>query len=270
MGLLLDWLKLPETKNHHDLDSISTSLLHADIIKKKKFLRRLYVDFYRSLIEPLHLNDKNSLIIELGSGGGFLKEIYPGVVTSDIKKMPMIDRQFSATDMPFEDGSVDAFVGQNILHHINDMPTFLWEMNRCLKANGQAIFIEPANTHWGRFVYQHFHHEMFEPNAGWTFEQTGPLSGGNGALPWIVFCRDRERFIKEFPSLQITSVTAHTPFRYLLSGGVSMKQLVPNFLYGTISLLERLLGPLNNGLGMFITIQIKKTISDDYNRAAVR
>jgi hypothetical protein len=35
--------------------------------------------------------------------------------------------------------------------------------------------------------------------ADWSFPAVGPLSGANGALPWILFERDRARFEREFP-----------------------------------------------------------------------
>ncbi|MBK8443443.1 MAG: hypothetical protein IPL35_08515 [Sphingobacteriales bacterium] len=54
---------------------------------------------------------------------------------------------------------------------------------------------EPANTAWGRFFYQNFHHEPFQPEAAsWEIPSTGPLSGANGALPWIIFKRDIDLF----------------------------------------------------------------------------
>lgn len=38
------WLKLPETRNIRDLGDPSMTLLHAKLIQKKAFLRRLYDD----------------------------------------------------------------------------------------------------------------------------------------------------------------------------------------------------------------------------------
>jgi hypothetical protein len=118
---------------------------------------------------------------------------------------------------------------------------------------------EPANSTWGRFIYTRFHHEPFEPEAKeWKIPSTGPLSGANGALPWIMFERDRERFEKEFPRLKIKSVRYHTPLRYLLSGGVSLKSLVPGFSFGLVSLLEKILRIFGKDFSMFMTIELEK------------
>jgi len=118
--------------------------------------------------------------------------------------------------------------------------------------------VEPANTVWGRWVHQHTHHEPFEPERGWAFESSGPLSGANGALPWIVFERDRAQFDAEFPLLRVERVEYHTPVRYLLSGGVSMRQLVPDWSFGVLTWCERMLAPLNRWLGMFMTVHVRK------------
>jgi SAM-dependent methyltransferase len=160
--------------------------------------------------------------------------------------------------MPFENGGVDAFFMVDVLHHIADSRAFFREALRCLKVCGKVIMIEPANTLWSRFIYKNFHHEQFDPEGKWGLEETGPLSQGNGAIPWIIFCRDRTIFEREFPSLRIVSMRNHTPLRYLLSGGLTLRQLVPSFTYPFVKAVEYLLSPLNNWLGMFQTIKLEK------------
>ena len=118
--------------------------------------------------------------------------------------------------------------------------------------------IEPANTSWGRFIYKNFHHEPFEPDGSWDFASAGPLSSANGAIPWIVFCRDRRRFEEEFPAFAIEAVSFHTPLRYLLSGGLSFRQLLPSFMDPVINAVEWGLMPLNRLIGMFMTIELRK------------
>jgi hypothetical protein len=46
--------------------------------------------------------------IELGSGSGFIKDVIPSVITSEILEIPSVDMIVSAMEMPFEDQSVDA------------------------------------------------------------------------------------------------------------------------------------------------------------------
>lgn len=258
MGVF-DWLRLPETRGVSDLDDPATTLLHARIVRKKGFLRRLYFDFYDQFRKSVPHNARAKLLVELGSGGGFIKEVIPNVITSDIIDLPHVDRRFSALDMPFEDGSVDAIFMIDVLHHLPDARAFFAEACRCLKTGGKLVMIEPANTCWSRFIFQNFHHEPFDPSGKWGVESKGPLSSANGAIPWIIFYRDRAQFEREFPSLRIIRLRPHTPLRYLISGGFRTRQLLPSFGYNPVKALEAALSPFENHLGMFLTIELEKT-----------
>ena len=270
----IDWLKLPETMCIEDLDDPATTFLHAEIIQKKPFLKKLYIDFYKQF-EKAVSDSKDKVLVELGSGGGFIKEVINNVITSDVLELPNVDKVFSALDMPFEETSVDAFFMFNVLHHITEPRAFFREALRCLKVVGRVVMIEPANTLWSRFIYKNFHHEAFDtqapewccrgqakrelgPRKAGTLQESGPLSGGNGALAWIIFWRDRKIFESEFPSLRIVRMRNHTPLRYLLSGGLTLRQLVPSFSYPAIKAIEYTLPPINDLLGMFQTIELEK------------
>lgn len=255
---LIEWLKEPQTRDIGDLDDPATTVLHAEIVQKKAFLRRLYVDFYLELRRNVP-DYANKVLVELSSGGGFMKEVIGNVITSDILELPHVDKVFSVLEMPFEEQSVDGFLMIDVLHHIVEPRAFFQEALRCLKPSGRIVMIEPANTLWSRFIYKNFHHERFETTASWELEKAGPLSEANGAIPWIIFSRDRKIFEDEFPSLRVLEVKNHTPIRYLLSGGLTLRQLVPSFCYPIVKGMEFVLTPLNNVLGMFETIVLEKT-----------
>jgi len=255
---VIEWLKLPQTRGIENRDDPAVTILHARIIQKKPFLKRLYIDFYKQFHRAVSDPEKK-VLVELGSGGGFIKKVIGNVITSDILELPNVDRVFSALNMPFEQASVDAFFMVDVLHHIIDPRRFFTEALRCLKIGGKIVMIEPANTCWSRFIYENFHHELFDTQAGWELTgRQGPLSQGNGALPWIIFTRDRKIFEKEFPSLRIVSIRNHTPLRYLLSGGLSLRQLVPSFTYPAVKAMEYVLFPVRDLLGMFQTIELEK------------
>ena len=255
----LDMLKLPEDDKMGEIGDAAVTLLHGEILQRKPFLKNLYLDFYIILKHAIDVDGyANPKIVELGSGSGFIKDIIPSVITSEILDLPSVDMIFSAMAMPFEDRSVDAFIMIDVLHHIPDVRAFFREAGRCLKPGGRLVMIEPGNTVWGRFVYQNFHHETFDPKAGWGFESKGPLSTANGAIPWIVFHRDRAMFLEQYPDFKIIKTQFHTPFRYLLSGGFTLRQLMPSWSYGVVKAFERLLTPLNRWIGMFETIVVEK------------
>ncbi|MBE9178296.1 class I SAM-dependent methyltransferase [Oculatella sp. LEGE 06141] len=254
---VLTWLKLPEASRVQDLDDPNNVYIIRKIIQRKPFLHKTYRSFYKELLSKARTTPTDGEFIELGSGAGFLKTLAPRITTSDILPYEGVDKVFSALDIPFEDDSVSAFMMIDVMHHVKDSRQFLNEMQRCLKVGGKIVMIEPANTIFSKFIYTHFHHEPFETRAGWGFEEGGPLSGANMAIPWIVFCRDRQIFFSEFPNLRLCSVRLHTPFRYLCSGGLSIRQLLPSWMYPLVQVVEKLLSPFNSYLGMFMTIELE-------------
>jgi len=254
---LFDWLKCPKNKFAEGQDDRAVTIAHARILQEKPFLKKLYTDFYKELKNAVSDSDKKT-IVELGSGGGFIKQIIPNAITSDVLDVPNVDKIFSACRMPFADSSVDAFVMFDVLHHIPQPKEFFREALRCLKIDGQIVMIEPANTLWGRFIYKNFHHESFDTKASWNLGAGGPVLNGNGAIPWIIFYRDRKIFESEFPTLKIVLMHCHTPLRYLFSGGFTLRQLAPSWMYGFIKGFEIVLSPLNGMIGMFQTVELKK------------
>lgn len=242
-----------------DLDSPERTIAHQKIIREKYFLRKLYEEWY-NVFSGIQSQLPEGKMIELGSGGGFLKEILPSVLCTDILELPSNDLTFSALEMPFADNELSAIFMIDTFHHIPDSKLFLSEAKRVLKKDGMIIMIEPANSFWGRFIYKNFHHEPFDPNGNWKIPSSGPLSGANGALPWIVFERDFEKFNRDFPCFQIEEIRYHTPLMYLISGGVSFKQIFPNFLFLVFRNIDKLLSAISGQLSMFVTIKIRKVL----------
>jgi len=254
----MTFFKLTELDQIESLDDPQVSLMHREIILKKVFLKKLYLDWYKTF-QYWALNVPDGKLLEIGSGGGFLKDVIPEVITSDIFDLPHCDMAFTAEKMPFEDDSLSCIFMIDVLHHIPDCNQFFTEAARTLKKGGKAVFIEPANSLWAKLFWINFHHEPYSPEAkDWSFPTTGPLSGSNIALPWIIFERDLSKFKEQFPNLKLRSLQYHTPFTYLLSGGVSFKSFLPGWTFEFCRGLERLLSPLNRQIGMFQTIVIEK------------
>src|SRR3989338_7870841 len=132
----IDLLKLAETKEIKDLDDSLTINIHKAIIQKKPFLKKLYLDFYREFKDTLKDLPKGE-IVEIGSGAGFLKEVIPEVITSDIFPSQYTDKVFDATKLPFNDNSVSVFFLLDVLHHIDDLFLFFKEAKRCLLRGGK-------------------------------------------------------------------------------------------------------------------------------------
>ena len=253
----IDFLKIPHVKNMGDCDDRSLTLLHREILLQNRFLWKVYQTFYRELMS--HVPEfVTKRLVELGSGAGFIKTLYPSVQTSDILDLPDLDMTFDGCKMPFEDAELDGILMINVLHHIKDVDLFFCEANRVLKKLGRIVMIEPANTVWGRFIYTRFHHEIFDPSADWHVDGTRPLLDANDALAWIIFERDREQFVQKYPALKIIRCYCHTPISYLLSGGFSLKQLLPGWMYGVIRASEQVIRFSNRWTGMFQTVVLEK------------
>lgn len=242
----------------YELDDPRASLEHRDIILNKPYLKRLYKSWYKLMLDALPEPSSENKVVELGSGGGFLKEINPQIITSDIQPLEHVDLVINAEKLPFKDQELSGMLMLNVFHHIPNPALFLKEAERTLRIGGKIVMIEPANSLLARFIYQHFHHEPFLPDAGMTIEAGNPMSNSNQALPYIYFEREKDYFSKEFPKLKVARIKYHTPFLYILSGGVSRTALLPVWSYQLVQLLERLFQPLSFLLGLFCFVEIEK------------
>ena len=220
-----------------DIDDPDTTALRLQIIQSKPFLRKLYEEWYQRIATCYSTGAK---VLELGSGAGFLKSLMPNLITSELFPTPGVELVIDAQSIALSDASLDGIVMTDVLHHLPDCNSFFLEATRVIRVGGQIVMIEPWNSSWSRWVYTHLHHEPFEPNApDWRIPSSGPLSGANGALPWIIFKRDLTYFEEQNPKLRLVSITQFMPFAYLLSGGVSFRSFFPGWLYPFIRYLEQ-------------------------------
>jgi SAM-dependent methyltransferase len=250
------WLQHPLTRGL-DLDDPRTTALRRRIIAEKPFLRRIYAEWYESIAAALPPSP--GAVLELGAGAGFLIEYVPDLIASDIMSCPDVDAVIDGHALPLADGALRAIVMTNVFHHLARPRLFLTEAARCVRPGGAMVLIEPWVTPWSRLIYTRLHHEPFAPEAAeWEFAPSGPLSGANGALPWIVFQRDAERFVREFPQWRVASVTPIMPLRYLLSGGVSLRGLIPGWSYAFWRGAEAMLGPAIDKTAMFARIVLAR------------
>ena len=240
-----------------DLDSPGTVDLHRRLTLGKPFLRRIYNDWYAWLAGSLP--EGEGRVLELGSGGGFLKDQLLETIASDIVPSNHVNVVLDGQSLPFATDTLRGIAMTNVLHHIPDVRLFLEEAGRCVRPGGVVLMIEPWYTRWSRFVYGTLHHEEMRADAAdWAFESDGPLSSANTALPWILFERDRSRFEEEFPQWRIDTVEPFMPLRYLLSGGVSVRSMAPAWSYGLWRWAEDTTGRWNGSTAMFAKIALTR------------
>ncbi|MDD1758134.1 MAG: methyltransferase domain-containing protein [Methanotrichaceae archaeon] len=247
-----------------NIDDVCTTELRRRIIQEKNFLRRIYQEWYTRIAAALPGGKEH--VLELGAGAGFLSDFVPGLIISDVLKCSGMSIVMDACQQfPFLDESLRGIVLVNVFHHLPQPSFFLREAARCVRTGGVVVMIEPWVTRWSRFVYTKLHHEPFDPAARqWKFPVCGPLSGANGAMPWIIFERDRAKLEKLFPAWKIDEIKPMMPFRYLISGGVALRSLMPGWTFGIWRFIEDLLHPWMKIWAMFAKITLRKVaIADD-------
>ena len=252
------WLAHPLARDLR-LDDAASTTRHRDIIEQKPFLKRLYAEWYDRMIAAVPPGEQP--LLEVGSGAGFLGTQLPHLVTSDLVPLPGVMLVLDARRMPFGTGTLRAILMTNVFHHISRPRAFLAEAARVVPPGGAVIMLEPWLSWWSRLVYGNFHDEPFDPSAAqWEFPDGGRLSSANGALPWIVFQRDRATFEREFPEWRLDAVdlSVGAPLRYLLSGGVSLIGLTPAGSFGAWRLVERALAPFMSHFAMFAMIRLTR------------
>ncbi len=224
--------------------------IHRQILLEKPLMRHVFEDFYSEMLDGCEKYFLvNGLEVELGSGSGFFKEIRPNLITSDVRLGDHIDRVLDAQNLDLADESVRSLYAINVFHHLPDPEQFFLELIRVLKPGGGCILIEPHYGMLSRLVHTYLHtEEQFDRKmSGWVNPYSiGPLSGANQALAYLVFHRDREHFEELFGhELEILEMnTLSNGFRYLASGGVNFRQLLPSFVEPLIKAFEWLLTPL--------------------------
>lgn len=243
-----------------DLDSPHTTHLRKQIIRSKPFLKKIYKEWYQLHVREIDRTNQPGGILELGSGGGFLSELLPAAITSDIFMIEGLRLVLDGQSLPFKTKSLKAVLMTNVLHHIPEPRKFFKEAARCVQPKGVVVMIEPWLTPWSRFVYKNLHHEPLDDKVTeWRISRVGPLSSANSALPWVIFERDKEIFERDFKELHIRGVSPFMPFRYLLSGGVSLHSLMFSSSFPFWRWLEKILTPWMGRIAMFAKIVLVRT-----------
>lgn len=242
------------------LDDPSRGQSISCAIRRKPSLNSLYREFYDRYRHVLKSCPESGLAVEIGSGVGFARECLPELTTTDLLAYDGLDLVMDARHMPFADQSVRFFCLLNVFHHIPDVAAFLSECQRCLKPGGRLLIVDQYPGWLSHWIFRYLHHEPYRPEAvDWSFRSTGPLSGANGALAWIVFIRDRCRFERQFPHLQIARIEPHTPLRYWLSGGLKHWTLLPRRLWRLATRLDCLLLKCSGRWGSFLDVELVRT-----------
>ncbi|HME03370.1 MAG TPA: methyltransferase domain-containing protein [Solirubrobacteraceae bacterium] len=255
-------LALPEIADV-DVDGVDRLEVHAAVLERKPMLAAVFRECHELMLglDRRTFGDTPGLRVELGAGVAPIAMTYPEVLATDVVPSPGLDAVIDAQRMDLADGSVRALYGQNCFHHFPDPSRFLAEAVRVLAPGGGVVLIEPYYGPLASVVYKRlFVSEDFDKEMpGWQTDATGPMHGANQALSYIVFKRDRARFEREFPSLELVETFPLSNYvRYLLSGGLNFRQLAPTSTEPALRALELVLRPARRLLGLHYAIVLRR------------
>ncbi|MBF0427130.1 MAG: methyltransferase domain-containing protein [Magnetococcales bacterium] len=244
-----------------DRDSIEATLIHRQMVERKPFLRDIYVEWIESIQKWRPKEAGPGPTVELGSGSSLLKGLHPEVIASDVAPVPGVDLVCDGCQLPFARGSISCYVLILVLHHLPDVPAFLRQSAATVRTGGRVIMIEPWMSPLWRLIRRVLRHEPCDMQAAsWTLQSGGKrLSSANQAMAWLVFERDRALFEHHHPQWRLLRLELTMPFRYLLSGGVNYRALVPAWSFGFWREVEKLFSPINRLLAGFCLIVLERT-----------
>lgn len=202
-------------------------------INSDKFLLELYTDEL-AVIRRLSLIVSPKSVIEIGAAGGNTKNLWPGVVTTDVRISPGVDKEMQAEAIDAKNESVEMLFGLDALHHVRSPRKHFQELQRVLAPNGVAIYIEPNWNLFSKFCFKillkYLHPEPYDMRQDeWELNNPDPMMG-NQAQAHNIFVRDANIFLKEFPQLQVEILQPIKGLSFLLSGGVHTRLPIPSTL----------------------------------------
>ena len=238
------------------MDDSAYLLAHRAVWQNKPILRRIYTEqFYRRLLDNRVAGDT----LEIGSGPGFMREIDPAVIRTDIVPSTFVSAVVDGHRLPFGDEQFANVVMLDVLHHINRPIVLLHELSRVLKVGGRIIMVEPWITPFSTFVYTYLHQEVcnltVEPwRESEQFTQGKRAFDGNAAIPYRLFVNGWEQAQVQLPQLQLVEIEQFSWLTYLLSFGFKPINALPMGLYDLTYRLEQ---QSLTGLGNWISLRAK-------------
>lgn len=255
-------LSLPEVEAAA-IDGEERLAVHARMLARKKLLREVFNDMHREMraLDEAHFGDTPGLRVELGAGIAPMRGTFPDILATDVVAGAHLDRLLDAQAMDVPDASLRTVYAQNTFHHLPEPRRFFAELVRALHPGGGAILVEPHHGPFAAALYPRLFrtegYDKFFP--AWEVPMDGPMSGANQALSHVVFRRDRAVFEREFPKLQIVEQRPMTSaLRYLLSGGLNFRQLVPDGAAGLLRGVERVLAPAASAWALHQVIVLRR------------
>jgi SAM-dependent methyltransferase len=241
-----------------ELGSARWFQVQRDLITQRPLVKRTYDTWYSAMLaDAASVPSSPGRVLELGSGANYVKLIDPSVITSDV--VAGSDMVVDGQALPFGAEELRAIFLTHVFHHVPEPERFLDEAIRTLVPGGVVAFIDVAHTPLARLLFGKFHPEAYDGSIhDWKLDPSGPYGGANQAMSWVVFVRDKARFEARFPALRVECVEFLPWFGYLISGGLTRRNLVPSAAVPVLNWLDRATTALNPLCALHWHIRIRK------------
>ncbi len=239
--IIFNFLREPTKRNLSEDQSIRLELDRKIMESKPEFLK-VVRDIQDVMVRNGKLSESyNELNIELGAGVIPMKSNFPNIKSTDIVSAAHLDGILDATNLDLKDNSIQTLFLQNTFHHLPDPQKFFEESIRVLKKGGRIVIVDPFHNYLSSFMYPIlFESETFNKKGSWNDASNHAMLGANQALSFIVFKRDVDKFNADNPQLTlIHSEPLPSGLRYLLTGGLNFKKLMPDFFLRLVSVFEK-------------------------------
>ncbi len=229
--------------------SLDTLLEHRRIWACKPVLAAVYRPWFERLLAGLPAGAR---VLEVGAGPGFLaahaRAARPDLryVATDVVAAPGSGVVADALRLPFRDGSLDAVLLLDVVHHLARPWDFFAEAARALRRGGELRAIEPWITPLSYPIYRFFHQEdcslRVDPRAPFGAGDKRPFDGDQ-ALPWKL-ARTASAADWQRCGLFAPRVERLNGFAYVPSLGFRERSLLPPALVAPLQAIDRALQPL--------------------------
>jgi SAM-dependent methyltransferase len=239
---------------------------HKKNLAQKKMLKSCYSDFYIEILKNEKKFEKatqdKSLRIELGSGVGFIKEFDRTIITSDIIFNEFTDKIIDGNHIPYKENEINSIFGIFCFHHFKDPFNFIKDLEVKLKPGGLCILIEPYYGILANFIYKRIHEsEYFDEKEDFKLkiQNKTAMEKANQALSYIYFVKNKKKFQENFPNLEVVRTLIFGNYlRFLFSGGLNFRKILPDFFIGPLKFIEKIFMPLKRVFGLHYLIVVRK------------
>ncbi|MEO8359162.1 MAG: class I SAM-dependent methyltransferase [Vicinamibacteria bacterium] len=221
---------------------------HRRVFAEKAVLPQVYGVWFDRLITGL---PQNGLVLEAGAGPGLFaphaRRSRPDLrwIALDLIEAPWNDIVADAQVLPFRDGSFDAVIGLDFVHHLSTPLEFFRDVARVLKPGGELRVVEPWVSVFSFPIYRWLHQE----GAQLGLDPARPFQKGDSKEPFegdagvtrAIASKVSDQTWRSLGYAGKPALASINGFAYLMSLGFKAPSLLPRSLAGPMIALDRLL-----------------------------